>query len=220
VLDEHFPGWKTKVAGTAETQGLVADFLANEVHFAEDSAGGKLRAAPKDGKIIIRDFFSYPQIIREEIVYYCWDLLQKQSKSSNFNDFLPNPRRKVIRIFCKGGQKSADLGAVELFCENGNDVSIGLKKKPVSDTGVGFAVLINLEGNYIIEKTTFFCAPAQPFVLRSCTKEDFSCVKKDYIADCICAENQNTIFALICLKNKTFVYKNPDYDVDSMIIIQ
>lgn len=124
--------WKKGVAGMSATQSLVAEFLNSEAKqriFWENPFPTPHSPLPK----LTTDennFFAQPQIIREESLFQAINLLcAAMPLCEKF------PKRSVIRQFCEGGQKAADLGAVRLTRKNGQ-ITISPAKKEYFEKGI------------------------------------------------------------------------------------
>jgi len=129
------------------------------------------------------NFFSQPEIIREEALFLGIDLLLSGVKN-------PRPvRRSVVRRFCAGIVTAADLGSL-LARRSGGSVVLTAKKKSLSESG--FSVLIKEPGFYNLKNVSVEVRPSYshgcdsygcgeensfyallPFVLRKSFKDDF-----------------------------------------------
>jgi tRNA(Ile)-lysidine synthase len=125
-LSELFPTWSAGVAALAQTQLLAADFIANEAKNRIKWENPSLTSSlfTDEG-----NFFSQMQIIREEAVFFAVDKLLKGVKN-------PCPvKRSVVRKFCEGKVKAADLGAVRIRRENGG-ILLSRAKKEYFECGI------------------------------------------------------------------------------------
>jgi tRNA(Ile)-lysidine synthase len=107
-LDELFPGWRSSVANLGETQRLTAEFLSLEAERRipwEAASGAKGRRVYRVSQ---EAFFSQPEILREEGVFWAADRLGAGQ-----------PRRASVRRFTQNGCRSVDLGRIRL--ETGGD---------------------------------------------------------------------------------------------------
>jgi tRNA(Ile)-lysidine synthase len=137
VLDESFPEWRKGLFETAETQGLVADFIEEEAarrveERAETQEDGQASA------IIIENLDTLPEIVREEALFAAIDRLKDGEKPV---------RRQVVRDFAHDARKKAvDVGG-------GIRVSRGPVKIARSETfhEKGFSLLIKDAGEYRID---------------------------------------------------------------------
>jgi tRNA(Ile)-lysidine synthase len=139
LLNEAFPSWKSGLAAMAQTQSLVAAFIGDEaerrVKWAYSKPGGSLETGS--------DFFSLPQIIREEALFQGIDRLLVGGKN-------PVPvRRAIVRKFCMGTVTASDLGPLRAMRE-GEKVVLSAVKKPVFERG--FSLLIKEPGSYTLKK--------------------------------------------------------------------
>jgi tRNA(Ile)-lysidine synthase len=113
VLNAEFPSWKTSLASAAQTQRMAADFLEKEasarIQWTLDQKNSILYAEKQT-------FFSEPEIIREEALFYAIDRVKRAGGLEP--DPPPKregpPKRSVVRAFCQGGAVVADAGAVVL----------------------------------------------------------------------------------------------------------
>ncbi|MDR3122986.1 MAG: tRNA lysidine(34) synthetase TilS [Treponema sp.] len=131
-LDEWFPSWRKTLADLAETQRLVADFLAAEAAARipwEDEAAG-LRRTDRD------NFFSQPAILREEALFAVLDRFSGGRASGP-------PRRKALRVFTRGKAGSLDLGRAVLQSD-ARRVTLTLPRRGER----GFSLLIKEPGIY------------------------------------------------------------------------
>ena len=106
LLNENFPSWKKGFLGTAQTQSLAADFLSTETrrHIKWDASNSSLSTGDKN-------FFSQPQIIREESILCALAPLCGKS--------LKTIKRTNIRLFSSGCVNAVNLGTVKLRRNNG-----------------------------------------------------------------------------------------------------
>jgi tRNA(Ile)-lysidine synthase len=106
-LDEFFPSWRKTLADLAETQRLVADFLEAEaaarIPWEEEAGAEPRRLTGRD------NFFSQPQILREEALFVALDRF-----AGTGGGLLKPPRRSSLRLFARGGAGCLDLGRVML----------------------------------------------------------------------------------------------------------
>jgi tRNA(Ile)-lysidine synthase len=158
LLNESFPSWKKGVVSMMETQSLVTDFLTSETQIRI-----KWNENDKPQTIISTDennFFSQPQIIREEALFQGINILSSLrgqrtanlgfanlgfanlgfDTSSRESSRIKSIKRAVIRKFCDGSVKTADLGPVKVKCEN-NKVLLLITRKEFFESG--FSRLIN-----------------------------------------------------------------------------
>ena len=179
LLDESFPQWRTAVSSLAETQALTAGFIKNE-------AKRRIEWKPGDGGSLYtnaENFFSQPEIIREEALFQGINRLQK-GKS-----LIPREiKRANIRRFSRGKITAADLGPVRLRNDSKRIImtSLLIPHSSFNNSETGFSLLINAPGLYKVKEVTVEVKPCcdnggeleggfyacLPFVLRSGGKGD------------------------------------------------
>lgn len=139
LLDAFFcesaQAWRKNVLAGAETQRHVADFLEEEAAARvkwtdETGVGGKEMSAPAD-------FFSLPEIVREEALFRVVDDLN-QTEEALAPPEAP-PKRSVLRLFCQGIKNAVETGAVRISKEKGR-VIVARRRKLLE---TGFALLIH-----------------------------------------------------------------------------
>jgi tRNA(Ile)-lysidine synthase len=152
LLDASFPGWRKGVYNFAETQAFTAAFLSGEASRSVkwEGAGGCLSVAGGD-------FFSAPEIIREEALFRGADLLAREKGEGLVPD-LPGrgravPRRESIRRFSRGEAKALDLGPFRAETRNGRVLLFSRKQASGQDLkggsgDRGFSFLIERCGQY------------------------------------------------------------------------
>jgi len=149
LLDEQFPGWQSSLDTVSQTQRLAADFITDEAMRRvpwQQSADGAFSTGADA-------FFSQPAIIREEALFQGIDALLKNSTANS----AAAPRRAVVRRFCAGLLKAADLGALRAQYGNGR---ILLKKTGVPAFESGFSLLIKEPGVYTLKGITVEVTPS------------------------------------------------------------
>jgi len=145
LLNEAFPSWKTGVFSVSETQSLTAAFLAGEAaakikwEIHHEGAKGAQReeknihpfspSSPLWLKTEENNFFSQPQIIREEALFLAIDKLLEGVKNAR------TVKRSVVRRFCEGEVNAADLGSVRIKRENGK-ILLSRVKKEFFESGI------------------------------------------------------------------------------------
>jgi tRNA(Ile)-lysidine synthase len=136
VLDENFPEWRKGLLETAETQGLLADFIEGEALRHMEKRGEK-RENGEDSAVVIENLDDLPEIVREEALFAAIDLLKGDEKPV---------RRRVVRDFARNARiKAADVGG-----------GIRVSRAPVRVTHdeafyeKGFSLLIKDAGEYRI----------------------------------------------------------------------
>jgi tRNA(Ile)-lysidine synthase len=147
-LEGVYPSYRRTLLAMAETQALAASFLAAEARrrcswkqVSEYTAGtGRRGIALETGR---ENFFSRPEIVREEALFQGLDLLGAGR---------PRYRRAVIRLFCEGRTARADLGGVEVLSEGSRVI---LVPGTVRDHEKGFSLLIKAPGFYTLEGVSF-----------------------------------------------------------------
>jgi hypothetical protein len=175
LLNEHFPFWKNGLTGMAATQMFTAVFLSDEAKKCipwEQADDGFFTCA--------ENFFSLPQIIREEALFRGINLLNpKKFKNLSKRGF--NPKRSVIRRFCTGSITAADLGFVQIKQKNAK-IFISVKQKEYYESG--FSLLIKQPGLYNLMNISIKVCPftmqegntgfysTLPVVFRQCLKQD------------------------------------------------
>ena len=154
LLNDSFPEWKAGVASMAETQSLVRDFLADETksrikwekNFSPRINTGNYAVstgscAVSTGSFAVSteeaNFFSQPVIIREEAVFYAMNRLSSLDASQAGGEFLSGKtiKRSVVRQFCEGEIKAADLGQMRIRHENGK-IILSLMHKEFFECGI------------------------------------------------------------------------------------
>jgi tRNA(Ile)-lysidine synthase len=174
LLNEQFPGWHGSLDAVSHTQRLAADFISGEalacVPWQRGADGAFFTEADA--------FFSQPAIIREEALFRGIDALLENSAAT------AAVRRAVVRRFCTGHLKAADLGAARAVCGNGR---IQLKKTGARAFEEGFSLLIKEPGLYTLKGVTVEVTPGfnsndageaafpvlLPLVLRRTLKDDW-----------------------------------------------
>jgi tRNA(Ile)-lysidine synthase len=136
VLDENFPEWRKGLLETAETQGLVADFIEDEA-LRRVEKRISARENGEDSAVVIENLDDLPEIVREEALFAAIDLLKGDEKPV---------RRRVVRDFAHDMRiKTADVGS-----------GIRINRSPVRvarDEAFyekGFSLLIKDAGEYRI----------------------------------------------------------------------
>ncbi|MDR1840295.1 MAG: tRNA lysidine(34) synthetase TilS [Treponema sp.] len=132
LLNEFFPSWKSGLSGMAATQSLAAAFLTEE-------ASRRVVWEREKGAFVTgaENFFSQPQIIREEALFQG---ITQNLKTSSV------PKRSVIRRFCSGSVPAAELGSLLRVRHEGEKVALSPVRKDFSETG--FSLLIKEPGLY------------------------------------------------------------------------
>ena len=153
ILNEFFPEWKTGLSSLAATQSLVTEYFSKDAQKSvtwEKTAGGLVTDE--------ENFFSVRKIIREEAVFCAIDKLSTQNKKT-FPDGEParSIKRPVIRRFCSGSSKAADLGQFTLKREGGK---VALSPKNGDFYEKGFSLLINKPGLYNLNNISIEVSPA------------------------------------------------------------
>jgi len=116
LLNDSFPSWKTGISSLAETQSLAADFIGDEAE--------KAVIWEEKDKTLFTDesnFFSQSRIIREEAVFSGINALFPSVSGSR------SIKRSVVRRFCEGSLKAADLGIAKIRREKGKIAVYGAK---------------------------------------------------------------------------------------------
>jgi tRNA(Ile)-lysidine synthase len=147
-LDEFFPFWRKALAGLAETQRLVADFLEAEATARIPWEGGgaePLRMTRGD------NFFSQPEILREEALFAALDRFAGGRAAG-----AKPPRRKSLRLFASGKAGSLDLGRVMLKNEAGR---VALQAPRRGERG--FSLLIKEPGIYKLKRVRIRVFPGE-----------------------------------------------------------
>jgi tRNA(Ile)-lysidine synthase len=166
-LDEWFPHWKNAAVKTAETQRLAADFIAGEARrrLPWSADGGSLR-------ISAEDFFSQPEIIREEALFRALDRLKERASRTlppgsrepgpdpqgsgpdrrSGKDPAP-PRRTAVALFARGGIPALDLGEGRI--ERRGSGLVLVPREAFFEAG--FSLLIKEPGLYKLKGLTVGC---------------------------------------------------------------
>jgi tRNA(Ile)-lysidine synthetase-like protein len=104
VLDENFAEWRKGVLETAETQGLAADFIEDELEKRvriRDEAVSADGSGEKSG-VVIENLDELPDILREEALFAAFDRIKGDERTV---------RRRVVRDFARDSRvKAADAG--------------------------------------------------------------------------------------------------------------
>jgi len=176
LLNECFPSWKKNLTNMTAIQSLTAEFIGEE-------AGKRICWQHRAGDIITeaQNFFSQPQIIREEALFQAIDMLQEKTQK-----FGKVPKRQVVKRFCEGSV-SAVFGSSRVRQENGKVILSEVKKENFSESG--FSLLIKEPGLYNLynidievvsvtaEKTGSVISngfyAGLPLLLRPCFNSDF-----------------------------------------------
>jgi len=171
LLEELSPQWRTAVTALAETQALTAAFIKHEAKkrvkwLIEGKERETLECndsplptphSPFPISTDAENFFSQPEIIREEALFQGISRLQKG---------LTIPRevkRLNIRRFCRGEITAADLGPVRLN-KNSQQVTISAVAKAGNrdiphSFETSFSLLINTPGLYKVKEVTVEVKP-------------------------------------------------------------
>jgi tRNA(Ile)-lysidine synthase len=163
-LDEDFPGWRVSLQALAETQAMTADFLKTEAgrrvswNVAADGENRRQKRLPQELWTDEAVFFAQDPLIREEALFLGIDLLLSQSApgGDGFSAPVPAPRRAILRAFCAGGRKAADLGPVKLR-RSGGRLFVGPCGPRPAETG--FSLLIKEPGLYKLKQVTIELKP-------------------------------------------------------------
>jgi tRNA(Ile)-lysidine synthase len=175
LLNDIYPSWTSGVKAMAETQSLAARFIREEQ--------GRIT---RNGSFDEDSFFALPVIIREEALFSAVNRTAKKRGGT--------VKRRVLRRFCMGLIKNADLGQAVVARENGKIVV-----KPVNNSECferGFSLLIKKPGLYTLKGIAVKALPAPgpdcaetrgfyaslPLVIRRGHKEDFSAAESGKIA--------------------------------------
>ena len=172
LLDDFFPSWRSSLSALAETQSLIAEFLASEAEkrlpwerlFTESGPSKKVLPGKEFSlRLPEADFLNAPPILREEAIFAGADILAayspatikakakdtaggKNMKTAGCN---PVPRRYAVRRAAgQGGALAADLGSLRLGRQNGF-----IEMKPTSQFRgeKGFSLLIKEAGSYTLK---------------------------------------------------------------------
>jgi tRNA(Ile)-lysidine synthase len=134
-FSESASAWRKNALAGAETQRHVADFLEEEssarVKWIDKADGG--------GKKMVAavDFFSLPEIVREETLFRAIDDLNQAEETPALPE--APPKRAVLRLFCQGGKSVVETGAVRISKEKGR-VVVARRQKLLE---TGFALLVH-----------------------------------------------------------------------------
>jgi hypothetical protein len=145
LLDRDFPGWRQAVLGLARTQGLAADFLADE---GARRVLWKVLPGPSL-TFPAKTFFAQPEIIREEALFQAADhILEIQAEAGKV------PRRVQIRRFAMGDVSAMDAGLVRFEAGGGElrvrSAGTGKAGRTGKADGRGFFILLKRPGIYYI----------------------------------------------------------------------
>ncbi|MDR0463484.1 MAG: tRNA lysidine(34) synthetase TilS [Treponema sp.] len=138
ILNESFPEWKKGITGMAETQSLVTDFITSEttkhiVWTINSKPQSNVMKRSNSSVFIFSDeenFFVQPEIIREEAIFQGIDIILSGIKYVS-----KSAKRSVIRQFCSGALKAADLGPVRINREKGK-ILLSSTQKEFFESGV------------------------------------------------------------------------------------
>jgi tRNA(Ile)-lysidine synthase len=147
ILDELFPFWQRSLLTLGETQGFAAAFITA-------AARGGLPWEPAGVRALSlsrEDFFTAPEIIREETLFLAADRLKTEERDAGTAGFNPDrvrrtgvPRREVIRLFARGGISALDAGPLRIE-DRGNRITA---LSPEGGYEAGFSRLIKEPGRY------------------------------------------------------------------------
>ncbi|MCL2441294.1 MAG: tRNA lysidine(34) synthetase TilS [Treponema sp.] len=123
-LNETFPIWKKGVYVMAETQALVSEFIVNE-------AAARIKWERTSESLFTNEenFFTQPQIIREEAVFLGINFLCSFIGLQTRTGKLKTIKRSVLGKFCTGRINAADLGLYRLKREKGKVILSRVKKE-------------------------------------------------------------------------------------------
>ncbi|MDR2193077.1 MAG: tRNA lysidine(34) synthetase TilS [Treponema sp.] len=164
LLDEYFSdspsAWRKVVLAGAETHRYVADFLEDEasarISWTDETDSNRKRMSTTE------DFFSVPEIIREESLFKAIDRINQANETTAL------PRRSVLRHFCRGCKNAVETGNVRISKEK--DRIVIAERQECSESGFALFIrggidtseeqvyslqsgmLIKRSGNYIIGK--------------------------------------------------------------------
>jgi tRNA(Ile)-lysidine synthase len=146
LLDEQFPEWRKGVLETAETQGLAADFiedeLAKRVRLRDDEAESAEGSAERSGEkagVVIENLDELPDILREEALFAAFDRVKGDERTM---------RRRVVRDFARDSQvKAADAGSGIRLRRGSLPVRVARDEAFYEK---GFSLLIKEAGEYTI----------------------------------------------------------------------
>jgi len=141
-LSESFPEWKKGAAALAETQSLTADFITKEAfsRIKWDIKNDRKKRSYQSPQFISAEeenFFLQPQIIREEAVFSVINMISSSESSRNVS--FKSIKRSVVRQFCSGAVKAADLGPVRIKREKGQ-IMLSCTQKEFFESGVSHLV--------------------------------------------------------------------------------
>jgi tRNA(Ile)-lysidine synthase len=153
VLDELFPSWERSLLALGETQGFAAAFITASARCGlpwESLGSGALT-------LLREDFFTKPEIIREEALFLAADRLKRGRRDAGRDGLSPDrtrmrgtgePRREVIRFFARGGISVLDAGPLRI--EDRGDRIVVLPRRDVWHE-TGFSRLIKEPGRYKVK---------------------------------------------------------------------
>jgi tRNA(Ile)-lysidine synthase len=150
VLNEYFPSWEKGITSLAQTQLLVSSYLRNGAN--RIIRNNRNTTNYNQDSIMIKDFFYYPDIIKEEILFCVLNNFNIQiiPKRETIRNAL---RREKSQVGESDRERWLDLGKARIqFIQN--DAIISLKKHKVAK---GFSFLIQKEGYYQIEGIIIDC---------------------------------------------------------------
>ena len=146
LLDKEFPHWREPALRLGETQAMIQVFLAEE---AEKTLSWR-KATDVSLTFPAEQFFSAPEIIREEALFQALDKLALSNEGKK-------PRRDNLRSFVRGKDTAVDLGQCRLLNKNGR-----ITVKKTEPTTHGFLVLIKNAGVYKLDDSTIIAGGQEP----------------------------------------------------------
>jgi tRNA(Ile)-lysidine synthase len=232
LAQESFPYWEKNITSLAVTQKLAADFIRKEalqrICWEKEFTGMDFFSDIPSFTTCAENFFSQPEIIREEALFYGINSLLKKMKrkkcgthSAGFQSSLQFliPKRSVVRRFCMGLINTADFGALRVKRENTGKITISPVLNDYSDSG--FSLLIKEPGLYNLNTISIkvrsfneldFCTESGyfyallPLVFKPYYKDDFLYSKGKKITGL--KENQPIINASDKLGTAAFIGLN------------
>jgi len=193
-LDEHFPGWRMPAQRLGDTQAMTADFLRNEavrrLPWQREKSPAFFQAFCSQTAALgipAEQFFSQPEILREEALFGAIDLLTRGEETGK------KPKREILRSFTRGQETAADLGVCRIENKKGRVV---VKKTGKTGFAVGFSVLIKKPGVYKLKGLTVKASSIQADLQADSSREEtgffagFPLVLRSSSGDTILAEKR------------------------------
>ena len=151
LLDDCFPHWRKTVLRLGDTQHKTAAFISEEAKTSLAWTEILPKGSEKNRILNLpaKDFFSKPDILREEALYQAINTLTEKDQEGK------KPRRDTLRSFADAKESSSDIFQFRLDHKNGQ---ITVKKKGTQCTSC-YSVLIKYHGVYKLKGLTINVLP-------------------------------------------------------------